>query len=353
MKVLHLLNSDRLSGAESVAIEIIMAFKDEIEMAYSSPFGIINKTLNERNLMYLPLSDFSRREIKSVVNSYKPDIIHAHDIRSSIQAVRVAKKIPVISHIHGNHFDMKKSTLKSLLYLIASIKITHIIGVSKSVISDYKYSRFIKNKSTVLYNVINKERVIDNTKCDSNNYSYDFVYLGRLSEPKNPKRIAKIASLVLSMDNNIRFGVIGQGDMMQEMKDVFTDHDVLDRVDFLGFMKNPYKILSQSKVMMICSRFEGTPIAALEALMLGIPIVSTPTDGLIELIDDDSNGYICDDDDSFSELVYNIISNKTLFDRLSKGAVLKSLSYCDLKQYKENINKIYLECIKIKCNNTI
>ncbi|MDF1616147.1 glycosyltransferase [Petrocella sp. FN5] len=345
MRVLHLLNSDRLSGAENVAVEIINGFDGEIEMAYSSSMGAIEKSLNERNVKYIPLRNFSKSEIKSVVMGYQPDIIHAHDIRSSIQAVRVAKKIPVISHIHGNHDDMKKASLKSILYMLASFKFKHIIGVSKSVVNDFKFSRLIRDKCSVLYNVISKDRVIKGVKNDSIEYDFDFVYLGRLSEPKNPSRIARIASKVLVKVKYAKFGIIGEGNMVEEMKEIFIKNQVIDRVEFLGFMANPYKVLSQSNVMIMCSRYEGTPMAALEALSLGIPIVSTSTDGLVELIDDDINGYISDDDDDFANKVSSIIIQKKLFERLSAGAKEKSIDYTDMKKYKEKVLDIYSKCL--------
>lgn len=61
---------------------------------------------------------------------------------------------------------------------------------------------------------------------------------------------------------------------------------------FGGFRKNPYKILKNSQVMIMTSRWEGLGMCALEAMALGVPVVSTPTGGLCEIIEDGKNGFL-------------------------------------------------------------
>ncbi|MFR2721860.1 MAG: glycosyltransferase [Thomasclavelia ramosa] len=53
--------------------------------------------------------------------------------------------------------------------------------------------------------------------------------------------------------------------------------------------------MAKSKLMIMTSRTEGTPMSALESLTLGKPIVSTPTDGLNELITNNINGFLSND----------------------------------------------------------
>ena len=93
MKILHLLASNKYSGAENVVCQIIDMFKNEIEMAYCSPNGPIENTLKDKQITFLPLSKLSKSEIQKIINTYKPDVIHAHDVKASIVASGFAKKI--------------------------------------------------------------------------------------------------------------------------------------------------------------------------------------------------------------------------------------------------------------------
>ena len=58
MKVLHLLQSNRFSGAENIACQIIsMCSEEKIEFAYASPDGPIRDALKERNIKFLPIKE--------------------------------------------------------------------------------------------------------------------------------------------------------------------------------------------------------------------------------------------------------------------------------------------------------
>ena len=86
MKILHVLASNKFSGAENVACQIIKMFSDRepgIEMAYCSPKGEIEQALNKEKIDYYPLKKLNKRELKRVIKTFKPDIIHAHDMRAS------------------------------------------------------------------------------------------------------------------------------------------------------------------------------------------------------------------------------------------------------------------------------
>ena len=98
MKILHLLQSGHFSGAENVVCQIIGLMKDEldIQMAYCSRDGQIRETLKEREIEYYPIKELTVAEIKRIIREYKPDIIHAHDMRASFVAARACGKITLI-----------------------------------------------------------------------------------------------------------------------------------------------------------------------------------------------------------------------------------------------------------------
>jgi glycosyltransferase involved in cell wall biosynthesis len=339
MKVLHILSSNKLSGAENVAVEIIRMFNEKIEMVYASPEGEIRDSLINKKVNYIAIEKLSVKEIKRIIRLYKPDIIHAHDIRATIIACCATIKIPIVSHIHGNHDDMKKVTFKSLLYLFFSKRVKKIITVSNSVVEEYVFSKLINKKTVVLYNVINKDLIYKNLSNDKNEYNYDFIFLGRLEHPKDPLRVAQVAQRVIKNVPSARFGVIGDGSFKEKMKELFELEGVNKNVDFLGFMNNPYKVLSQAKAMMMCSKYEGTPMAALEAMVLGVPIVSTPVDGMKVLINNGVNGFISNKNDELVNLLTEIITGKHKY--LSGEAQKSMTRFTNVNEYKEQLIKIY------------
>lgn len=341
MRVLHVLASNQYSGAENVVCQIMAIFDGQVEMAYCSPDGKIRETLKDRSIMFYPLRKLSIKQLKRVIKNYQPDVIHAHDMRASFVVSKSAGKIPYISHIHNNAFNSRGISLKSIAYLFAGLKAKHIFWVSESSFKGYKFCHFLKKKSSVLYNIIDVDALYQKVEEDKNTYAYDIVYLGRLTYPKAPQRLIEILAKVIQKRPNIKIAIIGTGDLESETKSFAKQLKIDNNIDFLGFLSNPYKILCNSKVMIMTSRWEGTPMCALEAMALGIPIVSTPVDGLCKLIEDGKNGYLSNDDDVLVERMLDIIDNMDIQKALSTNAIEKARKINDATSYKAVLEKHY------------
>lgn len=341
MKILHILNTGRLSGAENVAADICMMFKEEYEMAYCSPDGSIKTALADRETAFIPIEELSVKELKRVISEYQPDLIDAHDVRATVVASLACKSIPFISHLHVNNDDMRKATIKSLLYMVAAKKAKKIIAVSESCIDEYVFKKAIEKKTTVLKNIIYSKRLEMLMNKNDLDYFFDFIFLGRLSHQKNPQRLAEVASAVLKQLPDAKFGVIGDGELKASMEAIFKTNNVSERAILTGNLSYPYRAIKQSKCILFCSRFEGTPISALEAMYFGVPIVSTPTDGLNELVENGITGYLSNDDNILVDSVVKLIENNDLRKEMSIKQIEKFNIINDEKAYKKTLSEIY------------
>ncbi|WP_102264477.1 glycosyltransferase [Mesobacillus jeotgali] len=343
MKVLHVLSSNKLSGAENVVADICMMFNDEYDMAYCSPDGRIRQALDDRDVKFIPIDKLKPSELKRVINYYKPNIIHAHDVRATLISTLVTDRIPVISHLHGNIEDMRKFGLKSFLYMLSTKKVKKVISVSESILVDYVFKKHIESKTVCLRNIIYTPRIEKLMHMDNNNYSFDFAYIGRFTYPKNPQRVAKVASEILKKCSSAKFGIIGDGELRKEMGKIFKEEGVADRVAFTGMLPYPYKALNQAKCMLMCSRFEGTPIAALESMSLGVPIVSTPVDGMLNIVSNGSTGYLHSEDENLVDSVIKLITDERLQSEMACASFKRFDELNDTNNYKEQLRSIYNE----------
>lgn len=348
MKVLHLLNTATFSGAENVACQIIklMESNPSFEMVYCSRDGAIRTVLKENNIAFVPIKDLRPCELRKIIKTEKPDVIHAHDMRASFIAALACGKIPLISHIHNNAYDSRKISLKSIAYVYAAIKASHIFWVSHSSLENYLFSSFLKKKSTILHNIIDVDSIYEKVGFDSNEYDYDIVYVGRLTFQKDPYRLINVIRMVKAKNPNFRMAVIGTGELEEETKKLVKEYGLLDNVCFLGFKPNPFKILYNSKVMVMTSRWEGMPMCALEAMALGVPIVATPVDGLNQLIDDGDNGYLSSDDGELAQHICDILKNEKLYNNLSSNQINKCKILNDSEKYRDMMQAIYIDCCK-------
>ena len=176
---------------------------------------------------------------------------------------------------------------------------------------------------------------------DDKGYDYDVIYLGRLTYQKHPERLLQVLKMVKDVYPDLRAAVVGTGEMEQETRTEWEQLGLQENVDLLGFQSNPLKILKDARLMLMTSRWEGTPMCALESMALGTPIVSTPTDGLVDLVDDDATGYLSDDDEVLTEKIVKILKDKKLRQRLSANCIAKSEKINDKQVYKEALRKAY------------
>ena len=342
MKVMHVLNSRIYSGAEKVVCQIIHAFQGEVEMVYCSPESdIVRKMVEGQGVTYLPMKTMSVSELSRVIREQKPDLIHAHDMRAGFFSALCCGKIPLVSHIHNNAYDARGLSPKTVGYLLAGFRAKHIFWVSQSSFDGYAFHKLFARKSSVLYNVIDTDEIYTKLSQDSNTYDYDLIYVGRLTYQKNPQRLLRLCARLKESKPDLKVAIVGTGELEEELKALSKELNLEDTVHFLGFQPNPIKMVACSKAMILTSRWEGTPMCALEAMALGTPVVSTPSDGMKDLFTDGVSGYLTESDEQMAADLLKIFTQPEHRQLLAENARKKFDSLNDGEAYKRAIRTAY------------
>ena len=342
MKVMHVLNSRIYSGAEKVVCQIIHAFQGEIEMVYCSPESdIVRKMVEGQGVTYLPMKTMSVSELSRVIREQKPDLIHAHDMRAGFFSALCCGNIPLVSHIHNNAYDARGLSPKTVGYLLAGFRAKHIFWVSQSSFDGYAFHKLFARKSSVLYNVIDTDEIYTKLSQDPNTYDYDLIYVGRLTYQKNPQRLLRLCARLKQDKPDLKVAIVGTGELEDELKALSQELNLEDTVRFLGFQPNPIKMVACSKAMILTSRWEGTPMCALEAMALGTPVVSTPSDGMKDLLTDGVSGYLTESDEQMAKDLLKIFAQPEHRQLLAENARKKFDSLNDGEAYKRAIWTAY------------
>lgn len=339
MRVLHLLKSNKYSGAENVVLTIMDACPD-IEMIYASTDGPIRKVVEDRGHRFYPLEETSVRMVKKAVGELQPDIIHAHDFTMASTAAWAAGDIPVIAHLHNNPPWLKKVGVKSIVFALALPKIRQVISVSKAVEDEYIFRGLMKNKNTVIGNVVDAEDVRQKAREKSDCKPVDLVYLGRMSLPKNPLEFCKIVCEVKRLFPNITARMIGDGELMPQVKEYICSHELEDIIELVGFQSNPYPYLNAGKIMVMPSIWEGFGLAAVEGMCLGKPVVCSGVGGLNDIVDS-TCGAKCSSMEEYAHAIIELLQDNVRYTSAAANAVLRSKRYVDMKKYADEIRKTY------------
>ena len=174
---------------------------------------------------------------------------------------------------------------------------------------------------------------------------YDIVFLGRLAYPKNPVRFVEIISLLAEHIPNVKAAIIGDG--IQKDITIQRIHDLKmeKNISVLGFLANPLGILRNAKALVMTSFWEGTPMCALEALGLGTPVLSTPVDGLKDIIVNKENGFLSSSNEVIASQLHKILCEPEYSDWLSRNAVLSAEKINNKSKYLSTLLNEYSRLI--------
>ena len=327
--------------------QIINMFKDTgYRMAYCSRDGKIRKVLEKNGIRFFPIEDLNQKELDRVIKEYDPDVIHAHDMRAAYVSSKNSAKKPIVCHIHNNAFESRKISKKSLAFLKASLKISHIFWVSEEAMQQFVFAGRVRKKSSVLYNIIDIDPLIKRMEQDKNEYSFDMVFVGRLSEEKNPLRLIDVIEKVKKTKSDVTLAIVGDGIYKDQLEEQVNARGLKGSVSLLGFMDNPLKIIKDSSLMIMTSRREGLPMSALESQIMGTPVISTPVGAMKDIIVDSENGFLCESDDDFANSILSVLSSKEKKDDMSRRSLEFAKKFNNKDKYMSELIAAYDDAVK-------
>ena len=123
------------------------------------------------------------------------------------------------------------------------------------------------------------------------------VYVGRLDRQKDPLLLLQAFKLALAQDNNLHLVIVGDGALRSKVEAALLREKLRDRVTMTGMLNRQAiaDLLGSADLFVMSSAYEGMPIAVLEALATGLPVVGTDVGEMRRVIQDGVNGYLSQD----------------------------------------------------------
>jgi glycosyltransferase involved in cell wall biosynthesis len=145
------------------------------------------------------------------------------------------------------------------------------------------------------------------------------INVGRLTYQKGQNILLK-AFKIVSEKIESRLIILGEGPLFKQLKDLAKELGIENKVDFVGFQKNPFAFIANSDVFVLSSRWEGFPNVLIEAMACGVPVISTDCpSGTNEIIEDGVNGLLVPIEvDKLAESLLWILTNIEFSKRIAK-----------------------------------
>lgn len=264
------------------------------------------------------------KDMKKIINSGLFNVIWTNEPVMGVVTRLAAKQArkqgtKVLYMVHGFHFFDGAPKLNWMLYypiekLMAS-KADVICTVNRE---DYKRAQDFNVKQVeYIHGIgINTTRLTlgenqNDIRAELGLSADDFLVLsvGELNENKNQKTI--IQAIAELGDMQIHYLLCGKGDQLEKLQNQVLDVGLKENVHFLGYRNDVVDICSQSDVYVMSSYREGLPVASLEAMYCGLPLVTSNIRGLSDVMENGVSGYMCRPDDvhGFAEGIKKLKEN--------------------------------------------
>ncbi|MEA5593108.1 glycosyltransferase family 4 protein [Rivularia sp. UHCC 0363] len=282
----------------------------------------------------------------------KVDIIHVHVsdggslVRKAIIALTaVIFNKPFLIHAHGAEFHVTYAKLPKLTQLVLS-KIfrccDNFIVLSKTWKEYYVNKLGLNEKQVVvLPNPTELPAQIPNR---TNNSSIKLGFFGRVGSRKGTFDLIKaFAKMPESLKAHSELIIAGDGDI-EEARKLIESLNLINHIQLLGWIDSQTrdKLLADINVFVLPSYNEGLPMALLEAMGWGLPVIVTPVGGIPELITSTENGLLVTPGDiqQLSEAMQELIEKESLRICLGNAARLTVTPF-DVKNYSSQLDQIY------------
>ncbi|MFC1734203.1 glycosyltransferase family 4 protein [candidate division KSB1 bacterium] len=220
------------------------------------------------------------------------DIIHAHDwltYPAGIAAKGVCGK-PLVVHMHATEFDRSGENINQNIYDIErkgmeeADRVITVSNLTRNIVIE-RYG-INPDKVFTVYNAVEpvEREEVENVRKDVNEKIVSF--LGRVTFQKGPDYFVEAAHRVLEKDDNVRFVMAGEGDMLNRMIRRVAQLRIGDKFHFTGFLKGDYvnRLYSMSDVYVMPSVSEPFGISPLEAIRSNVPVVISKQSGVSEIL---------------------------------------------------------------------
>jgi glycosyltransferase involved in cell wall biosynthesis len=253
----------------------------------------------------------------SLVREHDIDVIHAHLPAAHVVAALAGSvtRTPVLATIHAMHLSMWDLEVHRLTA-------THLCFVSEAARAHALAVGVQPSRISVVRNGIDTNRFTPRTARQGEPVSPVVGYVGRLSPEKNPALFLRAAARIHAHVPDARFVVVGDGPLRAELETLAATLGIDDDVTFAGECSDMPARYRALDLMLLTSWHEGTPLAILEAMACGVPVVATDVGGVAELIVSGTTGALVPpgDDAQMAGRACELLASRAMLARMGERA---------------------------------
>lgn len=255
---------------------------------------ILKKVFGEKRFYDHVMRGYAKRHFKN--NDYDAVIAFQEG-----DCVKFATYVPSpcrLAWIHNDYGNLQGeqrgtpaifSKLDSILFVAEGTRRTFVEA----------YPQFA-DKMRVIPNILPQDRIRESASDDDAERIFTdpnrihIVSVGRVARQKAFERIPEVLDGLGTLSQRIEWSVIGDGPDLPRLREELETKSLQDCVRFIGARNNPFPLVRQADLYVLTSLYESQPMVVMEALTLGVPVLSTDFASVRELLGNKPFGVICE-----------------------------------------------------------
>lgn len=316
----------------------------DINYSETNSFGVIKKFFARQKLIRR-----HRKGLTRIVNELKPDIVistFGNEVGFLPDIKDGSKKI---AEIHFSRWYRLQLNRKGIWRIIDKFLTCSDYRVLK------KYDKFIcltKEDKLNWGSISNVEVIpnfIDNNSERASLDSKSMIAVGRLSYQKGYERLISAWKFVSEKYPDWTLNIFGGGELKEVLEQQIAENRLSDKVIIHAPSKQIIEEYKNNSALVLSSRYEGLPMVLLEAMSVGLPLISFACQcGPKDVIKQDVNGFLVEDGDiqGLADAIIKIVEDPLLRKQMGVNSLKESMSYQKetiMQQWVELFNSILNE----------
>lgn len=309
---------------------------------------------------YQPYETILASKMVDVVKYERLDILHVHYAIPHASAAYMAQQIlksqgisiPFVTTLHGTDITLvgKDPSFEPVITFCIN-QSDAVTAVSQS-LKDDTYTHFNTEREIhVIPNFIESGEVLKEINRDRRNcYAKECEpILCHISNFRKVKRVEDVLKMFYLVNKEVpsKMIFVGDGPERNNLERLCRELDLCDRVKFVGKVNDTTEALEMSDLFILPSETESFGLAALEAMAVGVPVISSNTGGIPEVNIHGVTGYLSNvgDVEDMAKNAIHLLKDKELFKQFRKNAFDRAKVF-SLENVLPLYEKIYNDLIE-------
>ncbi|HOW36376.1 MAG TPA: glycosyltransferase [Candidatus Omnitrophota bacterium] len=369
MKILHLISSGGLFGAENVLLTLAQSMNNERDV---SVVGVIRDfhmkeiaVLEKAKELHLPTFilesdgrfDFGAvGRLASYLRKNSIDVLHTHNYKANMLgliACKIAHK-PIMATAHGYtdatqavsiYEKIDRFVLKRFFPAVVVVSNSVLVGLSD------KKKHVIPNGINIKAFVRNRDKGAGvRQQCGIRENEIVIGTVGRLSKEKNQMMLIDAFKELAPKYSQLKLMIVGCGPEERKLKLMAESYRLKDRIIFPGFIADMPPVYQAMDIFVLTSETEGIPLTILEAMASWVPVISTRVGGVPKLIEHEKTGILIEKNNLrvLIAKLTDFVENHAKFKMFAENAFVYVQQNFSSEKMVEQYRKVYQSVVGMK-----